>query len=149
MPATYYTKRGQGHSRRGAEAREMGARPWSRLPHSLKRGLKSAQAEELRISFEWHHTGKYATEVYVYYPEQVQAFWAVIDDSGYTAEELLDMLDNRAAMAATGAAASSRRLWRTVCELLLMCLLLRSLVQSISIVCAHTCMRRLIGRFAG
>ncbi|ANP27990.1 hypothetical protein DHOM_05080 [Dermabacter hominis 1368] len=85
MPATYFT-RGRGHSRRGQEARDNGALPWSQLPASYRRGLTSAQAKELDISNEWHHAGKYATEVYVYYPEAVAAYWDTLEARGYTAK---------------------------------------------------------------
>lgn len=94
MTATYFSK-GRGHSLRGQYARDKGARCWSKLPASLRRGLTSAQASMLYISSEWHHAGKFATEVYVYYPAQVQAFMDVIDNSDYTLDDLVDAVQNR------------------------------------------------------
>lgn len=88
MTARYFHK-GRGHSFRGAEAREQGAKAWSRLPARLRRGLKSAEADTLCISQEWHHAGKYASEVTVYYPEQVEAFWNILDEAELTAEKVL------------------------------------------------------------
>ena len=89
MSASYFNKRGAGHSIRGTIAREQGGMAWSRLPASLRRGLASVQAQDLGISTEWHHAGKYANEVYVYYPDQVKAFWDSLDGAGETAEALL------------------------------------------------------------
>lgn len=87
MTARYFHK-GRGHSIRGQIARDNGGRAWSKIPARLRRGLKSAQAADLGISWEWHHAGKYATEVYVYYPEQVEAYWEIIDAAGITVDEL-------------------------------------------------------------
>ena len=39
MSATYFNKRGDGHSIRGTMAREQGAVAWSKLPATLRRGL--------------------------------------------------------------------------------------------------------------
>lgn len=89
MTATYFNKSGAGHSRRGLIAREQGALAWSRLPANLRRKLSSGQAESLRISFEWHHTGKYANKVFVYYPEQVEAYWATLEAEGVSPEQAL------------------------------------------------------------
>lgn len=122
MTATYFNRNGEGHSRRGTEARENGARAWSRIPAKLRRGLTSKQAETLRISQEWHHAGKYATQVYVYYIEQVEAFWASLDAAQVTAEQVLEAIPGwamaepdspqfsrvRAMMTATGAAEQVR-----------------------------------------
>ena len=88
MPASYFNARHVGHSRRGESARDRGARAWSRIPARLRKGFTSAEAEELRISCEWHHAGKYATPVYVYYPSAVDAFWKALDDAGITADDV-------------------------------------------------------------
>lgn len=90
MTAKYFNRNGSGHSRRGAEARENGAVAWSRLPKSMRRGLSSKQAEGARISLEWHHAGKYANRVHVYYPAQVQAYWLGLDQAGVAAEEVAE-----------------------------------------------------------
>ena len=87
MSATYFNKSGAGHSRRGQYAREQGAMAWSKLPANLRRQLSSRQAELLQISAEWHHAGKYANPVYVYYPEQVEAYWAALDETGITPQQ--------------------------------------------------------------
>ena len=92
MPASYYNRDGSGHSRRGQSARDNGATSWSQLPSALRRKLTSKQAEQLGISSEWHHAGKYANNVYVYYPEAVQAFWGVIDAAGITTEQALSAI---------------------------------------------------------
>lgn len=94
MSATYFTK-GREHSLRGAQAREDGGMAWSKLPAKLRRGLTSKQATVLQISGEWHHAGKYASEVYVYYPEQVQAFWGTLEESGYGVAELSEAVERR------------------------------------------------------
>ena len=75
MSATYFNKRGDGHSIRGTMAREQGAVAWSKLPATLRRGLSIRDAIDAEISREWHHAGKYATEVHVYYLDQVEEFW--------------------------------------------------------------------------
>jgi hypothetical protein len=93
MSATYFNRDGSGHSRRGAEARELGAVAWSRLPKALRRGLNSKQAEEARISLEWHHAGKFANRVTVYYPAQVETYWRVLDQAGVQVEEITEYQD--------------------------------------------------------
>lgn len=117
MVATYFHKRGEGHSIRGKAAREQGARAWSRLPANLKRGLTSKQAAALRISDEWHHAGKYASEVTVYYPMQVERFWEVIDAEGLTVEDLLAIEDHRTAVMLGGPTSDHSRevlqVWNT------------------------------------
>lgn len=95
MTATYFHKRGDGHSIRGKIARDSGARPWSKLPARLRRGLTTKQAAELRISGEWHHAGKYASEVPVYYLDQVAAFWDRLDNNSVTADQLASLGDYR------------------------------------------------------
>lgn len=93
MTATYFT-RGRGHSHRGQESRDNGALPWSQLPSSIRRGLTSTQAKSLNISDEWHHAGKYASEVYVYYPEAVEAYWNTLESHGFTAKTIRDNWDD-------------------------------------------------------
>lgn len=88
MTATYFNRNGSGHSLRGAEARENGAVAWSKLPTQLRRGLNSKQAEGARISLEWHHAGKYAARVHVYYIAQVEAYWEALDQAGVAAVEI-------------------------------------------------------------
>lgn len=88
MTATYFNRNGSGHSIRGTLARDQGAMAWSKLPATLRRSLTSKQAESLVISFEWHHAGKYAARVPVYYIPQVEAFWAVLDTFGATNEQI-------------------------------------------------------------
>ena len=44
MSATYFNKRGDGHSIRGTMAREQGAVAWSKLPATLRRGLSVRDA---------------------------------------------------------------------------------------------------------
>ena len=95
MSATYFNKRGDGHSIRGTMAREQGAVAWSKLPATLRRGLSIRDAIDAEISREWHHAGKYATEVYVYYPAQVEEFWRVIDKAGVTVKQLKEVLRSR------------------------------------------------------
>lgn len=87
MVATYFGK-GVGHSIRGRIAREQGGTPWSKLPARFRRGLTAKQAQQLTISFEWHHAGKHATQTYVYYQPQVEAFWNEIDSANITVEDL-------------------------------------------------------------
>lgn len=99
MTASYYGRRGSGHSRRGAEAREHGARAWSRLPARLRRGICSGTAETLGITREWHHAGKYAAEVRVYYPHQVDAYWRAFDEVGCAVEEAVAALTSAWAFA--------------------------------------------------
>lgn len=89
MPATYFRRDGSGHSIRGRHARDAGATAWSRLPVALRRGLKSADAQLLGISAEWHHAGKHASEVYVYYPQQVEAFWSALDHAGLSVPDAI------------------------------------------------------------
>lgn len=84
MTASFF-RDGRGHSLRGAAARERGARPWSTLPKTLRRDLNSDQAAQLGISQEWHHTGKFAARVHVYYVEQVEAYWDRLDADGIDA----------------------------------------------------------------
>lgn len=91
MNATYFNK-GQGHSIRGRIAREDGGMAWSKLPANLRRGLTAAQAARINISYEWHHAGKYAAEVHVYYPAQVEAYWKVLDNAGVEVGELFGAL---------------------------------------------------------
>lgn len=86
MTASFF-RDGRGHSLRGERARERGARAWSRLPKRLRRDFTSEEAQQLRISNEWHHTGKHANRVHVYYPEQVQAFWDRLDADGIDPRE--------------------------------------------------------------
>lgn len=86
MTASFF-RDGRGHSLRGEQARERGARAWSRLPKRLRRDFTSEEAQQLRISNEWHHTGKHANRVHVYYPEQVQAFWDRLDADGIDPRE--------------------------------------------------------------
>ena len=88
MSATYYDRNGAGHSIRGQEARDNGAMAWSKLPAALRRKFTAKQAQNLEISAEWHHSGKYANETYVYYIPQVAAYWAIIDAAEATSEEL-------------------------------------------------------------
>lgn len=88
MSANYFNRDGSGHSIRGQEARENGAMAWSKLPAALRRKLTAKQAESLEISFEWHHSGKYANETYVYHLPQVEAYWASIDAAEVTSDEL-------------------------------------------------------------
>ena len=88
MSATYYNRNGAGHSIRGAAAREAGGMAWSKLPSALRRGLTSTEAAALPISSEWHHAGKYAAQVYVYYAAQVEAFWNTLDAGGVTVADL-------------------------------------------------------------
>ena len=88
MSATYYNRKGAGHSIRGAAARDAGAMAWSKLPAQLRRGLTSTEAAALPISSEWHHAGKYASQVYVYYIGQVEAFWNTLDAAGVTVADL-------------------------------------------------------------
>ena len=95
MSATYFDKRGDGHSIRGTMAREQGAMAWSKLPATLRRGLSTRDAMDADISREWHHAGKYATEVYVYYLDQVEEFWRVIDKEGVTVKQLKEVLRSR------------------------------------------------------
>lgn len=90
MSATYFNKRGDGHSIRGTMAREQGAVAWSKLPATLRRRLSVRDAIDAEISREWHHAGKYATEVHVYYLDQVEEFWRVIDKAGVTVKQLSD-----------------------------------------------------------
>lgn len=113
MTATYFT-RGRGHSRRGQEARDNGALPWSQLPASYRRGLTSMQAYNLNISDEWHHSGKYATAVYVYYPEAVQAYWDALEAHGYTAKNIRDNWD--AISRRTMRGLEDKNLWRALNE---------------------------------
>lgn len=87
MTATYH-RHGQGHSLRGRDARAAAAAAWSRLPTELRRGLTSGEAARLGISKEWHHAGKTANQVFVYYRGQVAAFWAVVDSMGVTVDDL-------------------------------------------------------------
>lgn len=94
MIATYFSSRGAGHSYNGQEARENGAMSWSNLPWKLRKYISSKQARDLRISDEWHHSGKFAQEVYVYYPEQVQKFFEVIGDFA-TRQQLAQYRDMR------------------------------------------------------
>ena len=95
MSATYFNKRGDGHSIRGTMAREQGAVAWSKLPATLRRGLSIRDAIDAEISREWHHAGKYATEVHVYYLDQVEEFWRVIDKAGVTVKQLKEVLRSR------------------------------------------------------
>lgn len=88
MTANYFNRNGSGHSIRGQEARDNGAMAWSKLPAALRRKLTSAQAETLDISGEWHHSGKYANNTYVYYVPQVETYWAVMDAGQVTTDEL-------------------------------------------------------------
>ena len=88
MTATYFHRQGAGHSRRGAVARELGASSWSKLPSGMKRGLTSKQAEDLQISAEWHHAGKFANRVFVYHPDAVERFFEVCETSGLTIADL-------------------------------------------------------------
>ena len=53
MSATYFNKRGDGHSIRGTMAREQGAVAWSKLPATLRRGLSIRDAIDAEISREW------------------------------------------------------------------------------------------------
>lgn len=50
MSATYFNKRGDGHSIRGTMAREQGAVAWSKLPATLRRGLSIRDAIDAEIS---------------------------------------------------------------------------------------------------
>lgn len=97
MTATYFNRNHTGHSIRGTVAREQGAMAWSKLPANLRKGITSAQAEALVISTEWHHAGKHADRVSVYYPEQVQAFWDTLGEA-MTAGELKEHANNRIKM---------------------------------------------------
>lgn len=90
--ASYYRK-GRGHSVRGQQARDAGAVPWSKLPSALRRSLTSEQADQLRITDEWHHAGKFAAQVPVYYREQVEAFWAVVDAADIAVPALLHAVE--------------------------------------------------------
>jgi lipopolysaccharide biosynthesis protein len=76
-------------------AREQGAVAWSKLPATLRRGLSIRDAIDAEISREWHHAGKYATEVHVYYLDQVEEFWRVIDKAGVTVKDLKEVLRSR------------------------------------------------------
>lgn len=68
---------------------------WSKVPAKLRQGLKAADAVTLRISEEYHHAGKFANKVFVYYIEQVEAYWEAFDEIGCTIEEALDIKQGR------------------------------------------------------
>lgn len=97
MAATYFHRNGAGHSLRGQIARDNGAMSWSKLPKELRHGFTSKQAELLSISDEWHHAGKYANEVHVYYTPQVEAFWAAIEAEGFTVADMKEWVRFRVA----------------------------------------------------
>lgn len=90
MPASYFHKAGEGHSRRGRATRSHGAVTWGRLPAALRRDPTAADAHTLQISLEWHHAGKHATETFVYYPQQVEAYWKAFDAAGGVLSDALD-----------------------------------------------------------